>query len=102
MALHALRGRILPEPGDLLLTTADTHRETEVKFQHWGTVVRGLGLWRYWGVKICDHRLPDSRGHPMWTYGIYLSLQEGVTLEQAIEAARLTRLGNVMERWRTE
>lgn len=84
------------------LSTADTYEEARDEFRDWGTVVRNLALTQFFGVKLCDYRLPDAFGRPHWTYGIFLSLQEGVTREEALKAAALTSLGNVMERWRME
>jgi hypothetical protein len=93
----------LPDADDTgPLSTADTYAGARDEFRDWGTIVRNLGLTQFFGVKLCDYRLPDAFGRPHWTYGIFLSLHEGVTRDEAISAAALTALGNVMERWRKE
>jgi hypothetical protein len=101
MRTERRHGLSLPGPGSIgPLSTADTFIQAKAEFRDWGTIVRNLCLQQFFGLRLCDYRLPDAYGRPRWTYGIFLSLQDGVTHEEAMSAAALTALGNVVERWR--
>lgn len=82
------------------LSTADTYEQARDEFRNWGKVVRNLALTQFFGVKLCDYRLPDAFGRPHWTYGIFLNLQEGAQYNKAMEAAALSSLRNIGNRWR--
>lgn len=80
-----------PDPDDDRIDAAPSEMEAIERRKDWATILRTMDLQNFWGVYEARYALSSvkaKRGtRRRYAWGIYLSVQSGVTREEAMQAA---------------